>query len=90
MTLTLSELENFIEKFEKKNMKTIKKKDLKKAIRRYWDVATDHAVNSRLKVLKKEGYLKEKEDSPNVLEIKGREEETVDKIFREEEKDKEN
>lgn len=57
MVVTIEELQDFIEVFNEQGIEKISDRKLKKAIRRYWNVASKPTVESRIETLKEEGYI---------------------------------
>jgi len=81
MTVTLDELENFIETFEKNGLEEITEQNLRKSIRAFWNVASDATVQSRINTLQDEGWI-EKQKKSDVWTINHEKEEGIEKLFR--------
>ena len=82
MTLTLDELEDFMEHFHEQNLEKIEEDNMRKAIRHYWNVATPATVESRLQTLQDEGWI-EKKPKSSVWIINEEPEEGIGKLFKE-------
>lgn len=81
MTVTLDELENFIETFEKNGLEEITEQNLRKSIRAFWNVASDATVQSRINTLQDEGWI-EKQKKSDVWTINHEKEDGIEKLFR--------
>lgn len=80
MTVTLDELEEFIETFEENGLEQIKEQNLRKAIRAFWNVASDATVQSRINTLQDEGWIEKKKKS-SIWIINHDREEGIEQLF---------
>lgn len=87
MTLKLTELEEFVDKLRSNGIREMKKQDLRKAIKRHWDIASEFSVKTRYEALMDENLVKEHPNSTQVLKVKKPEMDKLDDIFREEKDD---
>lgn len=82
MTVTMDELEKFVEVFHEQEIQKIKTKDLKKAVRHYWNVASDPTVQDRINTLVQEGWI-EPVQGGKEFKIKEDAGSSIEKLFRE-------
>jgi len=57
MTVTLSEFEEFMDRLRSEGLEKITTKNLRRAIRHFWDVGSSATVDSRMETLKEEGWI---------------------------------
>jgi len=85
MTVTIDELEDFISHFHEQNLEKIEDKNMRKAVRHYWNVASQPTVDSRLETLKAEGWIKKKPHTDKwTIKTPEEKESGIEKMFREE------
>jgi len=80
MTVTLDELEDFIQTFEENGLNEIEEQNLRKAIRAFWNVASDATVQSRINTLQDEGWIEKKKKS-KIWIIHHEKEEGIEQLF---------
>jgi len=73
MTVTIDDIEDFMSHFHDQNIGKLEDKNLRKAIRHYWNVASEVTVDSRIETVKGEGWIK-KNKTGNTWELKSEEE----------------
>jgi len=81
LTLKLSELEDFVEKFRISGREKLSKGELKKGIMKYWDVASDYSIKSRIQRLRELGYIRPDPEAPNIFKLKKTKNDEIDEIF---------
>lgn len=82
MAVTIDEIENFMEVFQNQGIEKISEKDLRKAIRHYWNVASQPTVDDRIETLEEEGWIELIPHSSNYKVIHEKSE-SIEQIFRE-------
>lgn len=82
MAVTIDEIENFMDVFHEQNIQKVKESDLRKAIRHYWNVASQPTVDDRIETLEQEDWIEQipHSDSWKIIQEKN---DSIEKLFRE-------
>ena len=81
MAVTIDEIEDFVEVFHDQKIEKVKENDLRKAIRHYWNVASQPTVDDRIETLEEEGWI-EKVSHSNSWKITEEAGDGLEKAFR--------
>jgi hypothetical protein len=81
MTVKMDEFKDFIKVYENQGIEKVKLKDLKKAVRHFWNVASEPTVKDRLSTLEEEGWIERKPHS-DVFKINHELDDPVIKAFK--------
>lgn len=80
MTVTMDEFKDFIKVYENQGIEKTSDEDLRKAIRHFWNVASQPTVDDRINTLKGEGYIERIPHSES-WKINYDKNDTIEKVF---------
>jgi len=83
MAVTMDEIEEFMQLLQNQDIGKISDKDLRKAIRHYWNVASKPTVDSRIETLEGEDWI-EKVAHADAWKINEDRKPGIEEVFREE------